>query len=354
MDLLDRYLAAVAALLPKAQREDIVAELRDILLNQLEAREAELGRPLKDAEVEAVLKAFGHPIAVAGRFGTPRSLIGPELYPFYMFGVKAALLLAAVVSLLPVVGAVLTGHGDVAHALSRILANFINLGLTLIGALTVFAAATERGWIKLDKSTADWRVADLPRLDRLGQAGWAGAWWRSGSWDLGGWGLPDPGGLGLKTRFEALFELAVTVLFVLWWTGLVAAPWLVASPHGELTLSGNPIWVTLHTPILVWALVQVASSLTAVIRPDWVRARAALEIVCNLGGLAFVAVLWGAGRLVLVSGDLVTPRMERLQTVLDQSFHIALIVAAAIWIAMLARNAWRLVRGVSTPRAATI
>jgi hypothetical protein len=46
MDLLDRYLAAVAALLPKTQREDIVAELRDTLLNQMEEKEAELGRPL--------------------------------------------------------------------------------------------------------------------------------------------------------------------------------------------------------------------------------------------------------------------------------------------------------------------
>jgi hypothetical protein len=41
MDLLDRYLAAVAALLPKTQREDIVAELRDILLNQMEEKEAQ-------------------------------------------------------------------------------------------------------------------------------------------------------------------------------------------------------------------------------------------------------------------------------------------------------------------------
>jgi hypothetical protein len=70
MDLLDRYLAAVAALLPKTQREDIVAELRDILLNQMEEKEAELGRPLTAKEREAVLKAFGHPIAVAG----PRSI----------------------------------------------------------------------------------------------------------------------------------------------------------------------------------------------------------------------------------------------------------------------------------------
>ena len=65
MDMLDRYLAAVAALLPKAQREDIVAELRDLLLNRIEEKEEALGRPLTEKEREAVLKDFGHPVAVA-------------------------------------------------------------------------------------------------------------------------------------------------------------------------------------------------------------------------------------------------------------------------------------------------
>ena len=56
MDLVNEYLRAVAALLPKAQRDDIVAELRDTILNRIEEREADLGRPLTDDEVEAVLR----------------------------------------------------------------------------------------------------------------------------------------------------------------------------------------------------------------------------------------------------------------------------------------------------------
>jgi hypothetical protein len=39
-DLIDRYLGAVAALLPKAQRQDIIAELRDLIINRVEEQEA--------------------------------------------------------------------------------------------------------------------------------------------------------------------------------------------------------------------------------------------------------------------------------------------------------------------------
>lgn len=325
MDLLDRYLAAVAALLPKAQRQDIAAELRDVLLSRMEDKEAELGRPLDRAEREAVLKAFGHPIAVAGRFGTPRSLIGPELYPFYVFAVKAALVLAAVVSVITAVVDTLGAGGEVYRALPRAMNGFLPLALSLIGAATVIGAAIEHGWIKLDKSVADWKVADLPRLDRKGGP--------------------------LKTRFEALFELAATVLFILWWTGLAPAPWFRVGAEGHLALSANPIWTMLHLPVLALALVQVASSLTAIIRPNWTRARAALEIVCNLGGLALVAVLWKAGRLIEVHGP-ATADMARLQVVLDQSFRIALQVAVAIWVVLLVVNLWRLARGGRAQRLA--
>ena len=66
MELIDRYLAAVGILLPRDQREDITAELRDVLLTHREDKEAELGRPLTRAEGEALLMDFGHPAAVVG------------------------------------------------------------------------------------------------------------------------------------------------------------------------------------------------------------------------------------------------------------------------------------------------
>jgi hypothetical protein len=321
MDLLDRYLAAVAALLPKAQRQDIVAELRDLLLSRMEEKEAELDRPLDKAEREAVLKAFGHPIAVAGRFGTPRSLIGPELYPFYVFAVKAALILTAVVTGIPAVLSVLTGDHGGAAIPARFLSSFMTTGLTLIGALTMVGAAIERGWIKLGKS-ADWKVADLPRLDRRGGA--------------------------VKSRFEASFELAATLLFILWWTGAVEAPWSGREARGEVFLSAAGIWATLYLPILALAVLQLASSLAAVIRPGWTRTRAALEIAGSLGGLALVAVLWSAGRLIVVSPQGATgPRavdIAHLQTVLDQSIQIGLAITAAICLVKLVVDGWRLTR----------
>ena len=328
MDLLDRYLAAVAALLPKAQRQDIIAELRDLLLSQMEEKEAELGRPLDRAEREAVLRAFGHPIAVAGRFGTPRSVIGPELYPFYMFAVKGLLILTAVVTAIPIVIAVITGHEDGA-ALAHFLSGFLTTAMMMIGAATVVGAAIERGWIQLGR-TLDWKVADLPRLDRRG------------------------GKVG--SRFEASFELAATLLFILWWTGAVEAPWSASVARNGVFLSATPIWSTLYLPILALALVQVASSLVRMIRPDWVRARAGLEIVGGLGGLALAATLWSAGRLVEVAAQGAagtrSADVAALQLVLDQTFQIATAVAAAICVIKLIVDGWRLLRGGRTPEAA--
>ena len=56
MELLDRYLQAVRFWLPKAQQQDIIAELSSDLHSQIEDRETELGRPLNEAELEAILK----------------------------------------------------------------------------------------------------------------------------------------------------------------------------------------------------------------------------------------------------------------------------------------------------------
>ena len=45
MDLIERYLGAIARQLPDAQKADVCAELRDVLLSQVEDEEGRLGRP---------------------------------------------------------------------------------------------------------------------------------------------------------------------------------------------------------------------------------------------------------------------------------------------------------------------
>jgi hypothetical protein len=68
MNLLNRYLQAVARLLPKARRDDIIAELRANILSQMEDREQELGRALTEDEQAAILRHHGNPTIVAGRY----------------------------------------------------------------------------------------------------------------------------------------------------------------------------------------------------------------------------------------------------------------------------------------------
>ncbi|CAN5315943.1 hypothetical protein BH10PSE4_BH10PSE4_16030 [soil metagenome] len=332
MDLLDRYLAAVAALLPAAEREDIIAELRDLLLNQMEEREAQLGRPLTQTEREAVLRAFGHPIAVAGRYATPRVLIGAELYPFYIFAVKGLLILAAAVTAIPLMMSVILGGDDAVGGLTRFVPNFVSLAMTLIGAATLIGAGIERGIVPLG-GVLDWKVADLPSLPGLG----------------------GPSRLG-RTRFEAAFELAALVLFILWWIGVIAAPWSpVVGDHGVF-LEATPIWTTLHWPILALAVLQAMASLMTLVRPVWARARAALDVLADLGGLALIAVLYHAGRLVTVAPAGVSgPRAQNiagLQASLDLSFHITVVVMAVIFLGKLAVSLWRLTRGAPTARSA--
>jgi hypothetical protein len=87
MELLDQYLRSVRSCLPAAQRDDIVSELSENIRAQIEDKEGELGRPLNEGELEAILKQHGHPLVVASRYRQDQSsvafgrqIIGPVLF----------------------------------------------------------------------------------------------------------------------------------------------------------------------------------------------------------------------------------------------------------------------------------
>lgn len=320
-DLIDRYLGAVAALLPKASRQDIVAELRDLIVNRIEEREATLGRPLDKREIEALLREIGHPIAVAGRYGPHTALVGPELYPFWLFGVKVLLAVAALAAAIPTGVALLTTHGD-ARLVFRTVTDFIPTALTLVGAATLVAAAIERGWIKAE-GFQNWKVSELPRVS-------------------------DSKALFAKSRFDGLFEVVATLLFIGWWTGVVDFPTgnVITTRGGEVALTFSPIFQALYWPILVMAVVQVVSGLILVVKPGWVRARAGVEIVGALIGLAIAVALWPAMPLVtLVAPEATVAGLANLQKTVDLSFQVALWVAVAINLLKLIVDGWRLIRG---------
>jgi HAAS len=118
MNLLNRYLQAVARCLPSARRDDIIAELRANILSQMEDRERELGHPLTEDEQADILRRYGNPTIIAGRYSAHniglafgRQLIGPELFPFYKTVLIVNLLITVVVlgGVMPVVARAIGG-----------------------------------------------------------------------------------------------------------------------------------------------------------------------------------------------------------------------------------------------------
>jgi len=87
MNLLDRYISAVGSKIWGKNRKDIESELRSILLDALDEKTE--SREATEEDVAELLRDFGHPSEVAGRYNLDKKyIIGPELYDLYMLIIK--------------------------------------------------------------------------------------------------------------------------------------------------------------------------------------------------------------------------------------------------------------------------
>jgi len=270
MEMLDRYLQAVKWWLPGTGKDDIVAELREDLRSQVEERESEVGRPLTDAELGAILKSRGRPVAVAGRFLPQQYLIGPTVYPMYRAGLKVAglvfLLQSAVWLILPIFVPSMRGR-TIESTLLGAWAMLWHNALLALGALTLVFAAIER----LDGGTRaleQWNPRSLPRVRdgrRIARAG-------------------------------SIVELVITVLFVGWWVrysrGLPASWTIPASLHW----TPGPIWRDFrriaYWPVLAISIVNAATAAVNLVRPYWTRLRLGFRACGNIAlAVTLAAVL---------------------------------------------------------------
>lgn len=104
MNLIDRYVTEVGKhLLLVKGRKDIEKELRSTLEDMLEERAQAAGKPADEAMEIELLKEYGTPQKVAETYNPNPYLIGPRMFPFFLF------ILKIVISVVSVVLLVLTG-----------------------------------------------------------------------------------------------------------------------------------------------------------------------------------------------------------------------------------------------------
>lgn len=307
--LTDAYVAAVAANLPRKTRDDIAAELTDVLLMKVEAREEELGRPLNRADEEALLKAFGHPLKVAGRYGKNQYLIGPAIYPFYIFALKVA---AGIVVVLWLVAAALTFVFNNGHWITP-SHDLQNGPLTIFAVITIICIILDRTGSG-DRLAQGWKASQLPML-----------------------GAPKA-----RSGWEVLGEMAATTIAILWWVGLFHVP--NTGPRGfEIHMAA--VWHQMFWPILIYMLAQIPLNVFELMMPGMVRAVATARGAYYMAGIGLAWVIYQAGHWIDITST--TDRADvaaRMDAGFNNGFQIgflAVIVILAIQIGVLG---WRFMR----------
>jgi hypothetical protein len=299
-DLLDRYLNAVKFWLPKAQQQDILAELAEDLRSQIEEREAALGHPLEEADLVAVLKQRGDPMRVASGYIPEHRLIDPSMLPVYRLVLKIVLLwvlapLFAIVFIAPLFDSARPGT-----ALLQFFTQAWRAGFMVVGMVTVAFALLDRYRAKwIDK----WDPRKLPRV---------------------------PGAQHTTARSNDLAGFIFGIAAFVFWAGVM---W----QRSEFAFSGGlriimaPVWSAIYWPVLGLTLAWALADFFNFLRPARTRVRSWVRL-----GLDTATVLM-AGVLLTVSiwVDFAGPNLSAADAAkamrwVNGTIQVTLITIAAI------------------------
>lgn len=312
MDLLERYLAAVRRNLPARQADDIVAELREELLDRAEAEEARTG----GVDWDALLNGFGHPLSVASRYRKHQSLIGPELFPFYLYSLK---LFGGLTAFGVTISALIKAsmhQGQPGQLIVQILGSFWWATAVVVGTTTIIFALVER-YGGLDRHFRTWKPDALPELDLDRQPG----------------------------RWESAIEIVAGIAVLLWWTGVV--PWPFPTGSSAFRLELAPVWTQLYWPILALIAARLMYNLIQWLRPRWRWLGGIFAILTSIGAVVIALLLYRAGHwATVVPLTMSAQEAAGLETSLDLAARIAIMVTGAIWAWQGAQEARRWLRGV--------
>ncbi|CAN5326860.1 hypothetical protein BH09PSE1_BH09PSE1_08840 [soil metagenome] len=367
MTLIERYLKAVAAQLPKATRDDIVAELRDAIQTRMEDKEEELGRPLSDAEEETVLREFGHPLSVAARYGSgPMHVVGPELYPWWMFGVKVGLMALICITAISAIIRVLIGDVEVGRAIGQAFHSLFSGGVTLIGFATVAGFVIERQKEK-PAFLRDWRVKDLGLFELAGLDTDAVSRHVSDAAESGAFGRRGRR-MTLSPTARALGSAAAWTVLLLWWVGFLmispVRPQDLAGIGGSAVVDGvdygdilSRVLTVLYWPGIAYAGCRIVFDLIRAANPGQVRLTALGDLVFGAVQVWLFVWLWTASPLSpVIHVDTLQAFVERIRaSFADGWWDVATVLmafAAFGFVQSLCKMSgalWRLITGRLLP-----
>jgi hypothetical protein len=312
-DLVEHYMLQLRSLLPARQREDIATELGESIRGTVADRERELGRALDEDEVAAVLKGYGHPLLIAGRYLPIQELIGPRVFPLYWYSLQAVVIVIAVITGILAGIAFLTG----APTGMQVLINGFHFALMAAACVTITFAV-------LDHSSARLKMFEDfdPRKFELGVLGVRAA------------------PLSPIARADTVFEIATLVIFVAWWVEWITwTPVLGSGAAIRFTDAIEPyFW-----PLLALAVIDLARLAVDFAYPYRTWPRVLTRLVINVAWLvALVLVFRTDGLITVVPTDAGTT--DTALRIAEIVFDVTVGGLAVVTAALIATDVVRLVR----------
>jgi hypothetical protein len=335
MTILDNYLRAVRCYLPQAQKDDIIQELSENIRSQVEDKESELGRPLNDVEMQAILKGHGHPLVVAGRyrqdegsFTFGKQLIGPALFPFYTKVLSFNLGVTSIVIL--IIFTALIAGGQPVSLLNGLPSVFFYQLTIQFGVITLIFATVDRQVSKFPDRWDPWlsKQTFYPNFE----------------------GEPDAPRV---PRPQSLSTLIALPLLIVWLRLIQQTPFLILGPAAAF-LKLAPIWHHLYFPVVLLALVGMLQAGINLIRPDWVKLQSMTKIGIDAATVAMWIYLLNAGQWV-VAGSQNSPMVgpATLETI-NRFFSYGLVLAVVISAIQLLLRIRRFAGGKQKPSTPTV
>jgi hypothetical protein len=320
IDLVERYLQAIAFWLPASQKQDIIAELSADIYAQVEEREATAGRTLTTAEIEDLLKQSGAPILVANRYLPQRSLIGPLLFPIYLFVLKiVGFFYIAAWAVVMISIAVFTPQGYEASGAEQ-FKSFLMHGVFIPIAIITLAFAILEATQKKTRFLEKWNPNELPPVV-----------------------LPNQ----IK-RSNSVAEIVVSLVFAWWWFTSFMPYASLKIFHLTIALSSN--WGYFFWAYLLLALANGALAAANLKWPYWTRLRASGRLVSDIIGSVLFCWLVKANIITsLASPDLSLQRAAELTAAINMWSAKMLPVAIIVSVIVTAINIARVYRAGKTP-----
>jgi hypothetical protein len=338
--ILEKYLDAVRSALPEAQRDDIVQELSENLHAQMEDKEAELGRALRDNEIEEILKQHGHPMVVASRYRQDKrtvafgpELIGPVVFPFYLRVLKFNLGISAVVLFIVAVALAFGGHAVTAGNL--IPAIFLQITIQFAVVTVIFAIADRH----FKKNPENWNYRDAKH-----------PWHPAFSFE-NALKSKTKSDSGRVSRLDSIAQIVALGIALVWLRVAEGAPFLIFGPAAAF-LRPAPIWHQFYWPVVAIACLGILQGLINLARPDWLRVMVAYRALTAIAWLVVLYFVLKAGPwVVLTPGASQAEGFRKTAEILNQIGIYAAVVFAAVAVYNLFRHLRRLVRLSTAPKA---